>query len=271
MSWSILRPIAVRLLYSVFTLWLATVLFFLVVEIMPGDFAIATATQSTTEKMIEATRHQLGLYASAPARYFTWLGNALTGDFGISWWVRKPIAPLLAERLWHSAWLFCWAVLVTVPLGLFLAYLTALKPHGRLDRALSFLTLSLLSVPEFIVAYAVMFIMAVQLDLFPSHTHFALDMPWWERLYATTLPILSLIFVTVTPIYRLTRAAVLSTLETEYVQMAEIKGVDRRTILRRHAFPNALGPVANAVALAMGNLIFGLVIVEIVYSYPGIG
>ncbi|MEM7426595.1 MAG: ABC transporter permease subunit [Pseudomonadota bacterium] len=271
MSWSLLRPIARRLLHSIFTLWLATVLFFVVIEFMPGDFAIATATQSTSQAMIEATRHELGLYDSAPARYFRWLGNALTGDLGTSWWVRQPIAPLVADRLSHSAWLFFWAVLVTVPLGLLLAFISASKPHSPLDRALSVSTLSIMSVPEFIVAYAVMFILAVQLDLFPSHTHFALEMSWWERLYATTLPILSLIAVTVTPIFRLTRAAMLSTLETEYIQLAEIKGVDRRTILLRHAFPNAIAPVANAVALSMGNLIFGLVIIEIVYSYPGIG
>lgn len=267
----LLRPIAARLLHSLFTLWLASVLFFVVIEVMPGDFAIATATQSTTAEMIEETRQELGLYASALARYFTWLGNAVQGDLGISWWVRQPIAPLLLDRLSHTAWLFCWAVLITVPLGLFLAFLTALKPHGKLDRFLSVTTLSAMSVPEFIVAYAVMFILAVQLDIFPAHTHFAIEMPWWERLYATAMPILSLIAVTVTPIFRLTRGAMMSALGSEYVQMAVIKGVDRATILRRHVFPNVLGPVANTVALSMGNLIFGLVIVEIVYSYPGIG
>ena len=123
------------------------------------------------------------------------------------WWTQKPIVPLLAERLWHSAWLFGWAVLVTLPLSLALALASVVRPHSLFDRASSFFALSIMSVPEFVVAYAVMFILAVQVDWFPAYTMYALNLPWTERLYATTLPILSLIAVTVTPTFRLTRAA----------------------------------------------------------------
>ncbi len=269
--WSAFRPVATRFLHSILTLWLITILFFLIVEMIPGDFAIATATQETTQEMIAATRFQLGLYDSAPVRYFRWLTDALSGDLGISWWTRSPIVPLVGERLWHSAWLFGWAVLVTLPLSLVLAVCAVIKPHNWFDRVSSFLTLSVLSVPEFVVAYAFMFILAVQFDVFPAYTMYALNLPWTERLYATTLPILSLIAVTVTPIFRLTRAALLDVLNKEFIQLAEIKGIPRGRILVKHAFPNAVGPVATAVALGMANLFFGLVIVEIVYSYPGLG
>lgn len=266
-----IRLIAARLAQSLVTLWLVTVLYFLVVELAPGDFAVMTAGQSTTEAMMEATRRELDLNAPALERYLTWLGGALQGDLGLSWWFRTPITSLIAERLWHSSFLMFWAVVVTVPLSLAISVVAAMRPHGWFDRASSFCALGIMSVPEFIVAYAVMFVLAVQLGLFPAYTMHALNLPFWDRLHACILPILSLVFVTITPMFRMTRAVLLRVLGSEYIEMAVLKGLSERRILLGHALPNAVGLIANATVLSLANLFFGLVIVEIIFSYPGLG
>ncbi|MEM8644712.1 MAG: ABC transporter permease [Pseudomonadota bacterium] len=266
-----IRLLAARFAQSILTLWLVTVLYFLVVETAPGDFAVMTAGQSTTQEMMEETRRELGLDAGVIERYVSWLTAALHGDLGMSWWGRQPVTSLVLERLGNSLFLVFWAVLVTVPLSLVISIAAVMNPQGRIDRALSFLTLSVMSVPEFVVAYMVMFFLAVELNLFPAYTMHALDLPFWERLYACVLPVLSLIFVTVTPMFRLTRAALLRILDSDYIEMAELKGLSRRRIMVAHAFPNAIGPISNATVLSLANLFFGLVIIEIVYSYPGLG
>lgn len=266
-----IRLLSARFAQSILTLWLVTVLYFLVVETAPGDFAVMTAGQSTTQEMMEETRRELGLDAGVIERYVSWLTAALHGDLGMSWWGRQPVTSLVLERLGNSLFLVFWAVLVTVPLSLVISIAAVMNPQGRIDRALSFLTLSVMSVPEFVVAYMVMFFLAVELNLFPAYTMHALDLPFWERLYACVLPVLSLIFVTVTPMFRLTRAALLRILDSDYIEMAELKGLSRRRIMVAHAFPNAIGPISNATVLSLANLFFGLVIIEIVYSYPGLG
>ena len=128
-----------------------------------------------------------------------------------------------------------------------------------------------MSVPEFIVAYTLMGLLAVRFDLFPAFTLYAIEMHWTERLHATALPVLSLVAVTATPMFRLIRVALIRIMDEDYMHMAEIKGLTRWRALVRHALPNALGPIANAVVLAMANLFFGLVIIEVIFSYPGLG
>ncbi len=266
-----IKLLIARLAQSILTLWLVSVLYFLVVEMVPGDFAVMTAGQSTTQEMMQETRRELGLDGGVVERYLGWLAGALRGDLGMSWWGRQPVTALVIERLGNSMFLMFWAVLVTVPLSLVISIAAAMNPQGRLDRALSFLTLSVMSVPEFVVAYMVMFFLAVEINLFPAYTMHALDLPFWERLHACVLPVLSLIFVTVTPMFRLTRAALVRVLASDYIEMAELKGLSRRRIMLAHAFPNAVGPISNATVLSLANLVFGLVIIEIVYSYPGLG
>lgn len=267
---AVARPLTGRFFHSVLTLWLVTVLFFLVIEVMPYDFATASATQSTVTSIQEA-RYKLGLHLSAPERYIQWLGNLMRGDLGTSWWADRPIKPLIAERLWHSAWLFGWATAITVPFSLALAFMATVWRRGFFDRASSMATLTAMSLPDFVVAYGLMFLLAVHFDVFPAHTIYALDMSLTDRLHASALPILSLAAVTITPMFRLSRAALDNILSHEYIEMAELKGLRRWRIIYRHALPNAVGPIANAVALALANLFFGLVIIEVIYSYPGLG
>ncbi|MGI9406522.1 MAG: ABC transporter permease subunit, partial [Hyphomicrobiaceae bacterium] len=266
-----MRFLSGRFLHSVLTLWLVTILFFLMIEIAPGDFAIATATRDTTSEQIQTLRYQLGLYATAPERYAKWLFGILSGDFGTSWWARKPIAPLVAERLWHSTWLVIWATIFTVPLAIVLALATVARRGGLFDRLTGVMALSAMSIPEFIIAYSLMGLLAVYFSVFPVHTMFVFEMPFWERLRASGLPILSLAAVAITPIFRLSRAALLNVLSAEYIQMAELKGLSPWQILFRHALPNAAAPIANIVVLTIANLFVGLVIIESIFSYPGLG
>ena len=136
-SRALARPLAGRLFQSLVTLWLVTVLFFLITELAPGDFAIATATQGMSSAEIESTRFRLGLYDSVPERYFRWIAALMQGDLGMSWWSDLPVAPLVGERLWHSAWLFAWASLITVPIALGLALGAVIRRGGLFDRGTS--------------------------------------------------------------------------------------------------------------------------------------
>lgn len=267
----IFRSIASRGLQSVLTLWLITILFFVVTELAPGDFAIIDAPRGASAAMLDTVRFKFGLNESAFTRYWDWLFRLITGDLGVSWWADKPIAPLIADRLGHSAWLFGWASLFTVPIAMILAVLAVAWRGGVYDKATSYAAVCIMSIPEFAVAYGLLILLTFKLDIFPAHTLFALDMTLAERLYASALPILSLSAVTITPMFRLARAALINILVAEYIQMAELKGVGKWRIILRHALPNAITPVANAVALALANLFFGLVIVEVIFSYPGLG
>jgi ABC-type dipeptide/oligopeptide/nickel transport system permease component len=266
----VLRPIAVRFFQSVVTLWLITVLFFVVTEMAP-DFAVSNAAMGATPGMIEGVRFELGLNASAPERYLTWLFGLLQGELGVSWWANQPIDALIADRLWHSAWLFGWSVAATVPISLLLAAVAVARQGQWFDRMSSMITLGTMSLPDFVIAYTVLISMSLHFDLFPSFTLFALEMSLVDRLYGSALPIFSLMVITITPMFRLTRAALINVLGNEYIQMAELKGIGTRKILIRHAFPNAFGPIATAIALSLTNLFFGLVIIEVIYSYPGLG
>ena len=263
--------LAGRFFQSIVTLWLVTVLFFLITELAPGDYAIASATQGTSIEEIQSTRFRLGLYASAPERYLRWINGLMHGDLGTSWWADLPVAPLIGERLWHTVWLFSLAAAITVPISLGLALAAVTRRGGLFDRGSSLAAIALISIPDFVIAYGLIIVLALKFDVFPTYTLFALNMSLGERLYASALPIMSLAAVTITPMFRLARAALINVYSTEYMQMAEIKGLDGWRIMYRHALPNAVGPIANAIALALGNLFFGLVIVEVIFSYPGLG
>lgn len=267
---NIVRLVWTRLVQSLVSLWLITVLFFLITELAPNDYAILS-TRGASASQLDYIRFELGLYDAAPVRYLEWLLGVLSGDLGISWWANRPIAPLIADRLWHSAWLFGWSAMIMLPLAMAFATFAVVWRDGIFDRISARLSIALISLPEFAVAYALLILLTLYLDIFPSYTLYALEMPLFERLYASGLPILSLAAVTITPMFRLSRSALLNTLGNEYIQMAELKGVGRWRLVLRHTLPNAVGPIANAIALSLANLFFGLVIVEMIFAYPGLG
>lgn len=260
-----------RLVLGVATIWVISILVFAGTELLPGDVATATLGQSATAETTAALRDQLGLNRSAPLRYLEWLGNVVQGDLGISLASRRPIADLVAGRLINTLILAASAALVAVPLSLAIGLISAANPDSWLDRGMSVLSLVMISVPEFFVGALFVILFAVHWGLFPAVTNASALTSPGKLVHALTLPVLTLTMAMLAHMVRMTRAAILDVLRSPYVEMAILKGASKSRIVLRHALPNALGPIANVVALNLGYLISGVVVVETVFTYPGLG
>jgi peptide/nickel transport system permease protein len=265
------KLIAQRLLFGALTLLAVSVLIFAATELLPGDVASAVLGRQATPEAAAAIRAELGLDRPAPARYADWLGGFFRGDLGRSLANREPIGPRLAERLGNTLFLAAVAALVAVPLAVGLGITAAVRRDGLLDRAASALTLAAISVPEFFVGYLLVVLLAVQVPLFPSLATVSAGMGLAERLQAVALPALTLTLVVVAHMMRMTRAAVVDLLAAPYAEMARLKGLSEARVVVRHALPNALGPIAAVVALNLAYLVAGVVVVEVVFVYPGAG
>ncbi len=264
------RMVGQRLLLGLLTLWIISLVIFFATELLPGDFARELLGQSATDETVAALREELGLNDAAPVRYWNWLSGALTGDFGMSMANRRPIGELIAGRLGNTLWLAVYAAAMAVPLSLALGVLCALWRGSWFDRGANAFTLSSISFPEFFVAYILIFWLA-QGGLFPSMVRLFPDMGLGERLHATFLPALTLTLVVTAHMMRMTRAALINLLASPYIEMARLKGLSPLRIILRHALPNALAPIINVVALNLAYLITGVVVVEVVFVYPGLG
>lgn len=267
----IVSSVAIRSIGAISTLFAVSVIFFVLVDWLPGDFATATASRDTLLETIVNTQYELGLFKGAAERYWDWLSGVLRGDFGVSWYTRIDIATLIANRFWHSLWLAAWASLIAVPLGIVLGIISAARQGSRFDRVVNVGALTAISVPDFVVAYGLMALLGVHFKIFPVFVAYEPSLSLGERLAGTGLPVLSLAIVTTTPILRLTRASIIHILSSPYIEMAELKGMGNWRVVLKHALPNAIGPIANAVVLVVGNLMVGLVIIETVFTYPGLG
>ncbi len=253
------------------TLFAVSVIFFVLTDWLPGDFATATASRDTLTETIMNTRFELGLFRSASERCREWLFNVLQGNFGMSWYTRIDIPELVGNRFWHSLWLAAWATAVAVPIGVVLGVMSAAWQGSLFDRFVNTSALTFVSIPDFVIAYALMALLGVHFKIFPVFVACEPSLPLSERLLGTGLPVLSLAIVALTPILRLTRASIINILTAPFVEMAQLKGMGTGRIVLFHALPNAVGPIANAIMLVIGNLIVGLVIIETVFSYPGLG
>ena len=262
--------IAKRLGLGVITLWAVSLLIFGATELLPGDLAQELLGQSATPETVAALRAELGLDRPAPVRYAEWLGGALTGDFGDSLANGRPIAGLIGQRLGNTLFLAAYAAAIAVPLSLALGLLGALWRDTAFDRAASTAALGAISFPEFFVAYILIFWLA-QSGLFPSLARIPPEAGLGERLYRGFLPALTLTLVITAHMMRMTRAAVINLLASPYIEMAHLKGLRPRRVILRHALPNALAPIVNVVALNLAYLITGVVVVEVVFVYPGLG
>jgi peptide/nickel transport system permease protein len=220
---------------------------------------------------LAAIRGELGLDRPAIVRYFDWLWGFLHGDLGRSLANRQPIATQIGQRLENTLFLAAVAAVIAVPLAVGLGIIAAIRRESLLDRAISILTLSTISVPEFFVGYLLIILLAVQFPVFPSLSTVSAGMGWGESLYIVALPALTLTLVVVAHMMRMTRAAVIDVLSAPYIEMARLKGLPEWRVVLQHALPNALGPIATVVALNLAYLIVGVVVVEVVFVYPGMG
>lgn len=259
-----------RLGAAALTLLLVSIVVFSITSLLPGDAAEESLGQSATPEAIAALRAELGLDQPAHLRYGRWLVGMLSGNPGQSLANNLPVSELISARLPKSLLLAGAAAIVSVPIALLIGILSAMYRGSRLDRTLSVVTLSMVAVPEFLVATIAVLIFAVKLQWLPALS-FAPDNPsLGEFLRAYAMPVMTLSFVIVAQMARMTRAAVIDQLGQSYVEMAILKGVRPARVVLAHALPNAIGPIANAVALSLSYLLGGAIIVETIFNYPGI-
>ena len=266
-----LRLIAQRLGLGLITLWAASVLIFAGTEILPGDLASAILQNSATPESLAEMRKELGLDRPAIVRYGEWLGGVAVGDFGHSLASHRDVIDEIEPRLANTLFLASCAAIIAVPLAIVLGLMAAIWQGGLYDRLVNFVTLLSISIPEYLVGYILIKYLSVRLDWFPSLANVTPDTPFGQRLFLTFLPALTLVLVVLAHMMRQTRASVLSIMASPYIEMAFLKGLPKWRVVVRHALPNALAPIITVVALNLAYLIVGVVIVEAVFVYPGLG
>lgn len=267
----ILSIILKRLLIGFVTLWVMTIIIFAAIELLPGDIATEMLGQAATEESLAAFREKFDLNRPVHERYFSWLGGAITGDFGISLANQRPISELIGYRVGNTFFLAGYAAAIAVPIAVVSGMLAALYNGSAFDRVLSSSTLAAISFPEFFIAYILILIFSVGLGWFPSLANVDVEMGLAERLYRTFLPAMTLTLIVLAYMMRMTRAAILNLLALPYIEMAHLKGIKRWRVIAVHALPNALAPIINVIALNLAYLIVGVVLVEVVFVYPGLG
>ena len=260
-----------RLGFGLLTLFVITILLSLGVEALPGDLAQSILGQSATPETVAAFRRQLGLDRPLHIRYVEWLGGFLQGDMGTSLANRREVSVLIASRLGNTMFLAVSAAVIAVPLALTLGILAALHRETLFDKTISMVTLGFISLPEFFIGYILVALFAVSISWFPAISNITPDLAFGRRLYVSTLPIIALTFVVVAHMMRMTRAAIVNLMQSPYIEMATLKGIKGSRIIVHHALPNALSPIINVVVLNLAYLIVGVVVIEVVFVYPGLG
>lgn len=278
----VLQIILTRLALGVLTLLVVSIVIFGAVNLLPGDFAQAILGQGATEEAVAAIREDLGLNDPFFVRYFDWLGALMTGDLGVSYSQMMfasgmggdqliPITEQIGPRFYNTMFLAGLTALIAVPLSLFIGVLAALYRGSVFDRAANITTLSSISSPEFFLAYILILFLAVNNQILPSLASVTPEMGLGERVYTALLPSLTLTLVVTAHMMRMTRAAIINLLASPYIEMARLKGMKPMRVIVKHALPNALAPIINVIALNLAYLITGVVVVEVVFAYPGIG
>ncbi len=282
----VIRTVLQRLGLGLVTLFVVSLIIFSSIEFLPGDFGQAILGQSALPETVAAFRAELGLDLPMHERYFDWLGgitrwsNNCAGDMGNSFSGRgssggadrsRPVIDLIAPRLANTLFLASMAAIIAVPLSLFLGITAALYRNSIYDRTVNALTLTTISFPEFFVAYLLILILSSFTKLFPSLANISPDATFWERVYLSALPALTLTLVIVAHMMRMTRAAIINLMASPYIEMANLKGVSKAQVILQHALPNAWAPIVNVIAFNLAYLVVGVVVVEVVFVYPGVG
>ena len=267
----VLPLIGRRLLLGLGTLLVVSIIIFGAVELLPGDIAQQVLGQSATEETVAALREEMGLNRPSYVRYFEWLGGAVQGDFGVSLANKRSVAEQLGPRFANTLFLAGLAALISVPLAIGLGVLAALYRNSVFDRVTNAVSLVAISSPEFFLGYILIVFFAIQNPIFPAIANVTPDTEFVERLYRSMLPAITMALVVTAYMMRMTRAAIINLLASPYIEMARLKGVPNGRVITRHALPNALAPIINVVALNLAYLITGVVLVEVVFVYPGVG
>lgn len=260
-----------RILWGVMTLLVISVLVFAATEILPGDAASALLGQNATPEILEALREKFGLNRPAHIRYVSWVSKMVRGDFGKSIATDRPVMPMIRQRVRNTFILATVTAIFAVPLAIILGLLSSIYPNSFLDRTISVSSLVMISVPEFFTAAILVLLLAVNWHLFPAVISASHMLDPGKLFRALTLPVLTLTAAMLAHMSRMTNAAILDILRSPYIEMALLRGVPKWRIIIRHALPCATGPIINVVAVNLGYLVSGVVIVESVFAYPGLG
>jgi peptide/nickel transport system permease protein len=272
----VLKTVLQRLGLGLLTLFVVSVVIFASLELLPGGFAEAILGQGATPETVAAFNREIGMDRPATVRYVEWIGGVLVGDFGYSYaglggTIKRSVTDIIAPRLYNTFFLALMTAIVAVPLSLFLGVMAALYRNSWYDRIVNSATLTTIATPEFFIAYLLMFFFAIKNKWFYTLSTVSGSTDLAEHMYRAALPAITLTLVIVAHMMRMTRAALINLLASPYMEMAQLKGVPRREAIVKHALPNAWAPIATVIAFNLAYLVVGVVVVEVVYVYPGIG
>lgn len=265
------RMILTRIGLMFLTAMLVSAFVFTALEVLPGDVASRILGQFATEEQRQVFRQEMGLNRPAAERYFIWLGNALKGDFGAAYSSEQRVADIIFPKLRNTALLASYAFALYVPLTVLLALASAVWRESLADNIISGLTLVGLSMPEFLLGTVLLIVFAVWLPVFPVMSVLENAKGFWGLVRATTLPAVTLAIITSVYGIRMLRDNLIEVLGSDYIKMAQLKGLSTWQVAWRHALPNALVPTLNVTALNLAYMIGGVVIVERVFAFQGIG
>lgn len=266
----ILKLLGQRIAIGFLSLLAVSALVFAITSVLPGDAAQEQLGQDATPAALAALRTQMGLDVPAPLRYIYWLGGVLKGDLGTSATTSMSVGELVASRLPNSLLLAAVTAVFSVPIALALGISSAVWRSSWFDRFASTMAVGVVSVPEFLVATLAVLVFAVKLHWLPALSYASDIESIGQMLRAFAMPVLSLCCVIIAQMMRMTRAAVIDQLEAPYIEMVRLKGASPLRTVMVHALPNAIGPIANAVAFSLSYLLGGVIIVETIFNYPGI-
>jgi len=288
----VVKLVSQRLALGILLLFAASILIFVGTTILPGDVAQQILGQGATPESLANLREELGLNDPPITRYFNWFFGVLQGDLGTALTNGRDIAESIGGRLKNTLFLAFWAALISVPLAISLGLLAVRYLNRWPDKLISAITLTTISIPEFMIGYVLIFLLSIQLPLWISAMTFLPDgvqswlltnlrfssvalindsMSLIEKIKSITIPIIVLTLVVLAHMMRMTRAAILNVMQSAYIETAELKGLSTINVIRKHAFPNAIAPIVNVVMLNLAYLVVGVVVVEVVFAYPGMG
>ena len=267
----LLRLIVRRLALGILTLLAISLLITVGVEALSGDVCTAMMGQMASEDKVAACHRALNLDRPVHLRYIEWLINFAQGDMGKALTNHRDVVDVIGNRVGNTFFLAIAAALIAIPFSLALGVLAALYRNSFLDRSISMITLSGISVPDFFIAYILMAIFAVSYGFFPAISNIDDSMSLAERITASALPVLPLTLAVSAHMMRMTRASIVSLMASPYIEMAKLKGIKPSRIIVFHALPNAWSPIIQVIMLNLAWLVVGVVIVEVVFVYPGLG
>lgn len=263
---------AKRAAFGVVTLWVVSAVVFIATQALPGDAAQAILGREATPARLEALREQLHLGGSLLEQYATWMGNLMTFNLGTSLADGQPVVEAIGPTLLNSSILMLCSAFIAIPLSIGIGTWIAVRKDTAADHVTSVITLVMASLPEFVIGVLLVILLATGLlHLFPAVFVLSPGDPVWSKPAQLVLPVLTLVLAVSPYIVRIMRATMLEVLDSPYVLQARLKGLQERTVIWRHAIPNAIGPVAQVIALQLAWLIGGVVLVEYLFRFPGIG